>query len=535
MQRKRGRSIKAPNPTTSQRRSRKRLDGPNEPIVEPPAIELPPDSTLAPSAYQDAKKPAKAPGIPQAKKQAEERSLIGDKLSDRYRVIEKIGEGGMGKIYLAEDERLGKKVVVKLLPANFIGKTDIVERFKQEAKIASQIEQENIVNITDLIVTNPPFYVMEHLKGTELGASIREEGCLRWDEHSKEILMQICRALGAAHGKGVAHRDMKPNNIFISERSDGKVFVKIIDFGIAKLLAESAEAEKSSGADDGEAETADGQQALKSPGLTRMGEVFGTPFYMAPEQGKGQAIDHRVDIYSVGVMMYEMFTGDLPFMVDDPDVKTKDIPLKILAMHCTEAPVPPRQKRPEASIPEDVEAAILKALQKDPANRFADMKEMEIALSKCPAPKHKPKARMLVEDLSGAGSASRSLEGLIRIRKADHERKMTKIRAGIAAGVLAAAIGLAATNTFHNSKPAPENVHSENVQTNDVQTQTEKNWVMLDQKAHPEAPDAVRAPEMQMNDKKEQAIKSAAPPHEKAAPKKIEKKPKPKTRKRNGK
>jgi|GEM_PF-4395760 len=378
--------------------------------------------------------------------------LIGKMLGGRYLILEKIGEGGMGNIYLATDERLGKKVAMKMLPDSFANNIEIAKRFVQEAKLASQIEHEGIVFITDFIVTEtPPFYVMEYLKGRDVGEILYEEGCLAWDERTKDILLQICNALGAAHEKGIVHRDMKPDNIFLVERADGKESVKILDFGIAKLLAEAPGEKKV-------AETAEPAESQISLYGTSAGMIIGTPHYMSPEQCQGKEVDHRADIYSVGVVMYEMLTMQPPFHVPQKTgMNQGENAMKIMNMHCTEPPVPPRARRPEANIPEDVEAIILKALQKLPEERFGSIRDLEDAVRKCPAPKHKP---IVKEIFIETEPESRSLEGLVKIREMESARaRNSKIRAGIIAGTLlaaAAAAGIMAMDYFHNAEPEVE-------------------------------------------------------------------------------
>ncbi|MFH0884554.1 MAG: serine/threonine-protein kinase [Candidatus Micrarchaeota archaeon] len=381
--------------------------------------------------------------------------LIGIRLSDRYKVLEKIGEGGMGRIYLAEDERLGKKVVIKMLPPAFAGKVELAQRFVQEAKLTSMIEQENIVSITDLVVTAPPFYVMEHLRGSELGALLHDEGRLQWDERTRDMLAQVCRALGAAHEQGIIHRDIKPENIFLVEHSDGRPFVKILDFGIAKILSESGMEDKGGESPDVPTDARTGRH-----NLTNIGTILGTPHYMAPEQGQGKGVDHRSDIYAVGVIMYELLTGQVPF--DIPGRTCMDIETagRILDMHAYEPLVPPRTRRPEANIPEDVEAVILKALQKAPQERFANIGEMGAAISKCAAPKHKPRARVVMDE-SAATKDSRSVEGLMRIRKEEASRRRNaRIKAVIIAGAIAAVaaggIAFGISGAFQRRAPAED-------------------------------------------------------------------------------
>jgi len=372
--------------------------------------------------------------------------LVGTTLAERYRLIEKIGEGGMGRVYLAEDKRLSKQVVVKILPDYFAGRNEVVQRFIQEAKMASQIGHENIVDVTDLDKTSNgvPFYVMEYLKGYDLANVLNKEGHLRWDERMKEMLVQICNALGAAHERGIVHRDMKPENIFLVERRDRKEFVKIVDFGVAKLLA----------AEEKGSESADPAKVRGDLKLTRDGMVVGTVFYMAPEQALGKEVDHRIDIYAVGVMMYELLTGHLPFDIPNEGKKKSGAAFKIMEMHVKEPVIAPRIRRPELNIPEEVEAIVIKALQKDPAARFESMKAMEAAIFECHAPKHIPRASMTLDETE---PTARSLEGLLRIKRNVAARKRSKIRKGIIAGVLlaAAAAAVVAGSSFNCADSAP--------------------------------------------------------------------------------
>lgn len=209
--------------------------------------------------------------------------LVGTTLDNHYLVKEKIGEGGMGKIYLAEDQRLGKRVVVKMLPPAFAHKADLRTRFMQEAKLASQMEHENIVGITDLSMGKPPFYVMEYLPGKDLATLLEEHRRLAWDERTKGIFVQVCRALGAAHAKGVVHRDIKPENVRVVMRDDGGEIVKVLDFGIAKLLSESSEEEGGRG--EGPPDIALGKTGRC--GVTNAEFVLGTPHYIAPSRPWG--------------------------------------------------------------------------------------------------------------------------------------------------------------------------------------------------------------------------------------------------------
>jgi serine/threonine-protein kinase len=278
---------------------------------------------------------------------------LGTTVAGRYKILNKLGEGGMGVVYLAEHVFIEKKVAIKILSEDFARKADLVTRFMQEAKAASKIGHENIIDITDFgeTASGSVFFVMEYLDGSDLARHIRETGALELNR-AVFIMNQICRALGAAHGKGIIHRDLKPENIYLVEREGRADFVKILDFGIAKMSS------------------LDNEGGAR---LTRTGMIFGTPEYMSPEQARGDRPDHRVDIYAAGCILYEMLTGDVPFHAETF--------MGVLTKHMFDAPVPPSQRAPHLYIPPAVEAVVLKALAKDRDQRFQSMKEMAIALA----------------------------------------------------------------------------------------------------------------------------------------------------------
>ena len=279
--------------------------------------------------------------------------LVGTVLSDRYRIIKKLGEGGMGSVYLAEHTTINKKLAIKVLSPEYSHKQDLVDRFLQEARAASMIEQQNVVEITDFGSTpsGSVFFVMEYLNGEDLSSTIKNEGPLPW-ERVKPIALQICDALTAAHEAGIIHRDMKPENCYRIRRGSNADFIKVLDFGIAKVTSDEG---------DGGGRN-----------LTRTGMIFGTPEYMSPEQAKGERVDRRVDIYALGVILYELLTGRVPF--------TADTFMGILTKHMFEAPPAPSSVVPDTRIDPEVEAIILKALQKDREYRFQDMREMAEAI-----------------------------------------------------------------------------------------------------------------------------------------------------------
>jgi serine/threonine-protein kinase len=270
--------------------------------------------------------------------------LIGLVLSDRYRILRKVGEGGMGAVYQAEHALIEKRIALKVLFPELTRRTDLVARFLQEAKAASRIGHENVIDISDFGQSPEGlvYIAMEYLDGHDLSQLIKAEGPQAWGR-ARPILMQIAKALRAAHEHGIIHRDMKPENVFLIQREGRPDFVKVLDFGIAKSVNN----------EDG------------APRLTQAGMIFGTPEYMSPEQAQGQTPDHRVDVYALGCVMYHLLTGSVPFWADNF--------MGILTKHMLEPVIPPRQRNPGMGIPADVEAVCMRALEKERDKRWQDM------------------------------------------------------------------------------------------------------------------------------------------------------------------
>jgi serine/threonine-protein kinase len=268
-----------------------------------------------------------------------------------YVVREKIGEGGMGVVYLAEHPRIGKKVAIKVLLPEYGHNPDVVARFFTEARAANAIRNEHIIDIIDFgeLEDRSSYIIMEWLEGRSLTTALEKEGRFPLDR-ALHIAGGMGRALVAAHARGIVHRDLKPDNIYLIRRGNDPDFAKVLDFGIAKLLGQEAGA----GAE------------LK----TKTGAIIGTPMYMSPEQCRGIQVDERSDLYSFGVILYQMLTGRLPFVAEGLG--------ELLLKHMTESPPPPRSLQP--SIPERIEEVLLIALAKDPAHRFHKVEAMLAAL-----------------------------------------------------------------------------------------------------------------------------------------------------------
>ncbi len=268
-------------------------------------------------------------------------ALAGAHLGKEYWVIDRIGDGGMGVVYLVEHRGLKKQFAAKVLSRELTESQEARARFEIEARAASQLEHENIVSVTDYGVATDgrPFLVMELLRGKTLYGRMGE-GPVSLSE-SVAIIVPVCAALGAAHEAGIVHRDIKPENIFLATRAGGRFQVKVLDFGIAKAN-------------------------LETQRVTKLGQVLGSPLYMAPEACRGEEVDARADVYSIGVLLYQLAVGRLPF--EDANM------LKLLQLHAS-APVPhPRKLNPE--LPEAVERVILRTLTKDREVRIQTVEEL---------------------------------------------------------------------------------------------------------------------------------------------------------------
>jgi len=293
-------------------------------------------------------RPAKPPPVPP--RSADDAEARINSVLGAYKLVELLGKGGMGYVYRAEHIKLGREVALKLLRGDYAKRRDAVLRFFQEAKTVNRVRHRNIVDVTDFVELDDgtTFIIMELLRGQSLGKWARVGVDL---PRALAVLVQICDGLGAAHAVGVVHRDLKPDNVIIVPTSDGAELVKLLDFGVAKLVNR----------DDEDV----GFQ-------TAAGSVIGTPAYMSPEQAGGMVVDHRSDIYSLGAIMYELFCGQ-------PMFRGRSFG-EYVRKHLTELPVPPNQTKNGATIPANLEALIVRCLAKEPNERFSHILELRDGL-----------------------------------------------------------------------------------------------------------------------------------------------------------
>lgn len=271
--------------------------------------------------------------------------LVGQVLSKRYYVLSLLGQGGMNLVYKAKDLQTKKIVAVKALRTDGLSDQSVVTRFQREVQVLNRLNHPRIVGVHDYGTSKrgQPFFVMDYLEGKSLNQVLRKDGRLSV-ERFQDVFVQVAAAIQHAHKHGAIHRDLKPGNIMLVKLGNTEDYVKIVDFGIAKLVEEASK-------------------------LTRMGEVWGSPIYMSPEQATGINTDERTDIYSLGIVMYEALTGEVPFLGKNY--------VETLSKQISEPPQPFDELCPEFQIPRVFERIIFKALEKAPEARYQTMTDLK--------------------------------------------------------------------------------------------------------------------------------------------------------------
>jgi serine/threonine-protein kinase len=321
-----------------------------------------------------------------------------------YRLIRRLARGGMGQVYLIEHRELGRECVAKLIHERLASEQQLLERIRIEAESLGTLNHPNIVSVNNFGTTQDgrPFIVMEYLRGRDLARTLASGRSFSVIE-SIDIILQACSALGAAHSIGVIHRDIKPENLFLHEESDGSTVLKILDFGVARIIP---------------GVSPDTPTPLPQP--TATGVIVGTLRYASPEGVSGQRVDYRADIYSLGLVLYRLLTGRNPFGDHLSDTG-------IITATLTEAPAAPSSVATQY-IPSELDEIVLKALQKSPEERYATMKDFKVALSyvrdTLAADEHfseeivLPLNRELAQDMSSCTSTVAAVRTSVERRKA---------------------------------------------------------------------------------------------------------------------
>lgn len=286
-------------------------------------------------------------------------NYVGREVAGQFRIVKRIGSGGMGAVYMADQPEMNRHVAIKILHPRYLSRSDLVARFRREARAMSHLSHPNTARVFlyGQLEDGACYFVMEYLEGRNLAQVVRAEGPMD-PSRAIPIMTQVCGALDEAHRAGIIHRDLKPENIFLTVQGGIDNFPKVLDFGLAKVTEK--------------------QMAPGSMILTREGMVFGTPEFMSPEQARGKTLDARSDIYSLGTIMYELLTGKLPF-----DARQS---IEFIQLHVNATPIPLSERAPEKNFPPGLEDAVMKALNKNPDDRYASAAEFGDALQAVLAP-----------------------------------------------------------------------------------------------------------------------------------------------------
>ncbi len=357
--------------------------------------------------------------------------LIGLVVAERYRILDLLGRGGMGVVYRVEHVRIGKLLAMKLLAGELSRNPEAVRRFKHEAETASRLSSPNTVQVFDFGAADGLTYlVMELISGDDLGSTLRLEDSISSARLCRMIL-QVANSLAEAHQHGIVHRDVKPENVMLVKGKEGQEVVKVFDFGLAKL-----------------------RQAAEVPAMTTPGLIMGTPYFMAPEQVRGEPVDARTDIYALGAVMYRALTGRYAF--DGPS------PIAVCAKHLTEMPSPPSTIAPKLDIPQQLSDVVMRALAKDPEERFQRVEDLQAAVAdvlaviegKPVAPFDSAAIRAMTE--AGPGIVEHGAEpGAVATRDEveAYERSLRRKRWGFYAAAMLAPIGALAAGAAWWTRP----------------------------------------------------------------------------------
>ncbi len=351
---------------------------------------------------------------------ASNQAWLGKIVDGRYRVIEQVGRGGMGVVYKVEHLRMGKIAAMKVLHRDLADDPEVGQRFEREAAAVSRLDHPNTVQVFDFGTTGGALYlIMEYVRGADLGRLIDRDGPMPF-ARAAPILIQILGALTEAHELGIIHRDLKPDNVLITRATGGRDFAKVLDFGLAKMI---------------------GPGSL--PDVSEQAQIVGTPYFMAPEQIRGEEVDGRTDVYSLGAMMYRLLTGTHPFQA-----KTA---IGVLTKHLTSELELPSQRAPAAALPLAIDAIVKKAMAKEADDRWPSAAAMAAAIEQAYAELVGDSARLAAARAAGStavrlATADDAPASELHLRRSDiddYERSLRRQRLLVTGGAVMMALGLA--------------------------------------------------------------------------------------------
>ncbi|HUB06898.1 MAG TPA: serine/threonine-protein kinase [Myxococcales bacterium] len=328
-----------------------------------------------------------------------EGTLKGKVIAERYEIIDRLGEGGMGSVYKVRHTRMGKVMALKVLRQDLGKQRSAIERFQQEAQLIARLSSQNTISVFDFGEADDGslYLAMEYLPGQDLAQILRAEGAMP-EARAAEIGIQVCRSLAEAHENGIVHRDIKPANVMLLRTRERQDLVKVLDFGIAKL-----------------------KERERDEAITGLGDFVGTPEYLSPEQARGEALGPPTDIYSLGAMLYELVSGVPVFQGPTP--------LSVVSQHLTAPPMPPHERNEKIRVSPAFEAVLLKALAKNPAERFASADEMRLALEPLAGLRQVPAFESAPRDTGDLPIASREdwCEFEVRLRRGVWRRNVSAL------------------------------------------------------------------------------------------------------------
>lgn len=302
---------------------------------------------------------------------------LGKVVDNRYRVVEVIGRGGMGVVYKVEHQRMGKIAAMKVLHREYAHDSEVISRFRREAEAISQLTHHNTVQVFDFgNVRGSLYLIMEYIRGRDLGSLVKRDGPMQFAQ-AAPLFAQICSSLTEAHTLGIIHRDLKPENVLVTRTLRGRDFVKVLDFGLAKLSEREEKAEQ-----------------------TDRGAIIGTPYYMSPEQIRGENIDARTDIYALGALMYRILTGEHAFAAKTP--------VGVLTKHLTTELILPSKRTTELSIPSEVDDLVARAMAKKRSRRFRSIGALQDELERVFLAVCEPSSSIALPEMSSGSTPLRT-------------------------------------------------------------------------------------------------------------------------------